>query len=1388
MNDALEPNADPTADSAASPGANGNALCPVIGIGASAGGLEALSALLAGLPGDTGMAFVVIQHLDPHHESKLGGILAKCTVMTVLDATDGVEILPDHVYVIPPNTAITVEGAALRLVERDPSRVPHLPIDQFFRSLATERTSGAIGILLSGSGTDGTLGMEMIKAEGGITFAQDSESAKFASMPESAARSGCVDRVLPPAEIARELGRISQYPYVAPGDTPEDTPGDEKVSLEFNVLYEQVLRLLQTETGVDFRHYRDTTIRRRIQRRMVVNTKIDLADYLAQLHQDKIELEALFQDLLINVTSFFRDPEVFEALKEKTFPQILKEKKPGSMIRIWVPGCSTGQEAYSLAMALLEFLDSHALRPTIQIFATDLSDTRSLQKAREGLYPQNIEAEVSPQRLRRFFTKQDAHYRINKSIRDMCVFARQNVAADPPFSRVDLVSCRNLLIYLSPMLQKRVIPTFHYALNPDGFLLLGASETIGAFGDLFVAVDHPHRIYARKPVATRLHRVVDTVTLPAEAGRPHSAAVLRAAPLDWQREADRFVLGHYAPVGVVVNRDFDVLQFRGHTGDYLTPAPGEANLNVLKMAREGLFLELRSALVQCSEDNGEVRRESVRVKTEAGVNEVDLHVSALRLPGGSERCFLVMFENPRSAQQKAKEARVRSAGKPVANYRGRFRRWLLGAEAATGTPSPDDGGVANLRQELASTREYLQSIIEQQDAAHEELKSANEEVLSSNEELQSTNEELETAKEELQSVNEELTTINEQLQHRNLELSHLNDDFSNLLGSANVAMIALGVDLRIRRYSPAAGKLLNLLPMDIGRAYSDLRTAIEIPDLPDLMSKVIDTVVPIQREVTTPEGAAYQMLIHPYRTVDNRLDGAVIVLQNIDEFRVRGARMRRRVEMFNLSQDAIFTRDAVNGKVTFWNRGAQAIYGWTEQEVLGSSVNLLLANSDGGNAAATLHETGRWQGMLKHVRRDGATIDVESHQVWVDQDEDGIAAILEINRDITERKKMESDIQVYAHSVAEGQRLKDEFLAVLAHELRNPLAPLRHGLQTLQLQAGQAPSAAMLDMLERQLRHMTRLVDDLLDVPRISHGRIELRKQKLDLVLALSEVAQSIQSDIDNAGQQLALDLPAAPMMVEADAVRLTQIVENVLTNAIKYSDRGARISLSARPEAGEAVIKVKDTGIGISSEMLPHVWELFAQADRTMERTRGGLGIGLALVKHLTELHGGTVEARSDGLRRGSEFVVRLPLLAGDGEVPAPRPASPAESAARPPSVPRRILIVDDNTDAADSLQAVLKLKQHETRIAYGGLAALEAAAEFHPEIVLLDIGLPGLNGYEVARRMRSNGNKAKIIAVSGYGSDETRNQTAEAGFNAHLVKPIDIDHLFELIAGLDS
>lgn len=794
---------------------------PVVGVGASAGGLAAITALFQELPPDIGMAFIVVQHLDPKHASMMTELIGRVTRMPVHEATDQMAVQSNHVYVIPPDRHLAILHGKLQLMPRPEGRGEHKPIDYFLQALAGDLGSQAIGVILSGTGTDGTLGIKAIKAEGGITFSQDEESAEYDGMPHSAIAAGYIDFVLRPADLALELMRIGRHPYIHAGATAVVSDMLPEVQQHLS----KIFVLLRARTGNDFTYYKHATIKRRIKRRMMLH-KIDrLGDYVKLLNERPGEVEALFQDILINVTNFFRDGEVFDALAEKVLPRLVKERRAGDPIRIWVCGCSTGEEAYSIAMTLLEHLGDQANDTTVQIFATDIDD-KAINVAREGVYPEGIAADVSPRRLKRFFTRVTNGYRINKSIRDMCVFAVQNVVKDPPFSRLDMVCCRNLLIYLESVLQKRALQIFHYALKPNGYLLLGSSETTGSYAELFSLLDKKNKIYAKKSLPARIPHEVATVTDAGYVGAlPKADADRGGGPaFDIQHEAERILLAQYGPPGVVINEVMEIQNFRGQTGPYLAPAPGTASLNLLKLAQPELTMPLRSVIHMALKSKRAVRKEGIHLGANGDGRVIDIQVLPIKDAGSGGRYFLVLFEpaSPRPVETGAKRNRKASR---------------------------EDPRIEELRRELRTTREYMQAIIEDQEATNEELRSANEEILSSNEELQSTNEELETAKEELQSTNEELATVNDELENRNTELAQANNDLTNLLSSVNIPIVMLGQDLRIRHFTPAAEKLLNFIGTDVGRPISDIKPNIDGGGIEALVLDVIDSVTPKTVEV-----------------------------------------------------------------------------------------------------------------------------------------------------------------------------------------------------------------------------------------------------------------------------------------------------------------------------------------------------------------------------------------------------------------------------------------------------------------------------------------------------------------------------------------------------------
>jgi two-component system CheB/CheR fusion protein len=820
----------------------------VIGVGASAGGFEAFVNLLEAMPPDPKLAVVFVQHLAPKHTSALPSLLATHTRMPVIEAVEGLRIEVNKVYVVPPNVQMELVDGHLHLGPRPEDRTQYTPIDFFFRSLARTLQNHAIGVVLSGTASDGALGVREIKAMGGITIAQEPTTAKYDGMPRSAIATLAVDLVLPPKEIAAKLVQFAKRPYrrSVPG-RPEPEPTITEDQLE------RVLRLLLPACGVDFMHYKTPTIIRRLFRRMTLLRMVDAEAYISYLEQTPAEVINLYNDLLIHVTRFFREPESFSALAAEVLPRL--EIKPDVPLRSWVAGCATGEEVYSLAILFHETLGDRLGEVRVQIFGTDVSET-AVEYARHGLYPSSIAADVSPERLRQFFTSVDGGYLVTKALRDMCVFARQDLTRDPPFSRLDLICCRNVLIYMDTRLQKKLLTMFHYALKPEGVLLLGHAESIGYNSELFSLMDKKRRIFRKKPGAMLPATELD-VAVPVRtdaAVRPTSSNQAQARVI--LNEANRIVLERYAPPSVLVDHNFHVVQFNGQTGLYLEPSPGEPSFHILKLAREGLLHGLRTALQGARKTRKAARRSALRVRNGSTWHDVDVEV--VPVAQQNQTFYLVMFEKQKTS---AKENKAR---KPLRHA------------------GPHANRIARLEEELAATREYLQSTIQEIEAANEELQSANEEILSSNEELQSTNEELDTAKEELQSTNEELNTVNDELHGRNEELTRINADLLNLLATVQIAIVIVSRDLRIRRFTPMAEKVFNLIPTDIGRPLSQISPNIVSPELLTMIAEVIDSVTPVERTVKDNDGKAYSLRIRPYKGADNRIEGAVIALFDLE--------------------------------------------------------------------------------------------------------------------------------------------------------------------------------------------------------------------------------------------------------------------------------------------------------------------------------------------------------------------------------------------------------------------------------------------------------------------------------------------------------------------------
>ena len=1360
--------------------ANSDSAFPIVGIGASAGGIEALSSLLRELPAEPGMALVVIQHLSADSPSMLSRILSRVANMPVTEATEGLQVQPDHIYVIPPNMKMTLAGEQLQLTPREPEQQKFMSIDFFFESLAENVGSRAVGIVLSGLDGDGAQGLKAIKQAGGITFAQTENTAQYSDMPTSAIETGHVDFILPPEEMASELVSVVQHPYVRDAQPPVAATDDGEMNLS------AVYTLLRTNTGIDFSQYKRATFERRLQRRMALYRTADLEEYVERLRTHPAEVTALCRDVLITVTSFFRDAEAFNFLKETIFPTLIEQKGLDAPIRLWVAGCSTGQECYSLAIALFEHLSEQNVNLSIQIFGTDVSE-EAIDVARQGIYSENQMEGVSAERRQRFFTRTEGRYQISKAVRELCVFARQNLGSDPPFSNIDFISCRNVMIYFTPALQRRVLAIFHYSLNASGFLWLGGSESVGETSDLFSTVDRKHKLYSCEAVANRL--TFDFVTSDQTALNPTTPTFNRSSEMPLyssvQRQTDQIVLNRYAPVGVVVDEQLNILYFRGDTSPYLKPAPGEPSFSLLKMALPSLLSELRAAIDQAKTMAIAVRKEGLQL--ENSPRYLDIEVTPIRNPVSQDRSYLILFEEAAliagEADSSAEEPTSRQQSSPNV---ARLKRELAAA-----------------KQELLDTQAYLQATIEENSVTNQRLTTANEEILSSNEELQSTNEELQTAKEEIQASNEELKTTNEELQSRNVDARLINDDLLNLLNNVNIPIVMLSSDLRIRRFTPTAERLFNLIPTDVGRPISDIRIDIDISNLEVLISSVIASLDSQEREVQDSAGHWYRLRIRPYRTANNQIDGAVIALVDIDDIK----RTQQQLERSRLYAESIvntvreplvvLTSDL---QVKTANRAFYETFQVSIDETEGRS---LFELSDGQwnipVLRAALEEL-----LAQNVPVQDVEIDHSFQRIGrrimllnareIEESPEAVEArtILLSVEDITKRRQAEQErIQLAQERAARVEaeatnRSKDEFLSVLSHEMRTPLGVIL-GWSDLLLKAPSNPTVLnrALHSIRRSAQAQTRIIEDLLEISRIIQGQISLQQRAVNLTDLVQGVVENTQPAAEESGIQLVATLAAAPEHYLFDPDRLRQVLSNALSNALKFTDQGGQVSVRLSYTEQQAHLQVIDTGRGIDPEFLPYAFDRFRQANSSNSREYGGLGLGLAIIRVFVEAHEGTVQISSPGAGSGTTLTITLPLTEADS-VPAAEELLVEDDLLSGLS----LLVVEDDADSLEVLTVTLQMQGAVVTTAASVAEAIERLQLDLPDVLISDIGLPGRDGFELIAWLRSRSPEQSgslpAIALTGYAADSHTEHILESGFQRHLSKPVNISDLIAAIVNL--
>jgi two-component system, chemotaxis family, CheB/CheR fusion protein len=1397
----------------------------IVGIGSSAGGLEAFSQLLRHLSigprrggdNETEMAYVLIQHLDPDHPSLLTEILARTTKIPVQEVTDGIAVEPNHVYVIPPNTQMIFAAGRLQLSPRTKTKGVYHPIDLFFRSIAAACGSRAIGIVLSGSDGDGALGLSAIRAAGGTTFAQDIGSARFDGMPQSAADTGHVDFILPPAAIANKLNQLggrlpvdlgTEIVAVAPPSVKLAAPVEHLPSEPSTASLQQIFDLLRQETGVNFATYKQATIDRRMQRRMSYHQIFKLEAYLSYLQANPVEIEALYTDLLIDVTSFFRDLEVFQALQADILPQIVQQKSPKSPIRIWVAGCATGEEIYSVAICLLEVMAEAKISAQVQMFATDLNEA-SIETARRGIYPLHRVKNVTPERLAQFFVRVEDGYQINRTVRDLCVFAKHNLGSDPPFSRLDLVVCRNVLIYFAAKLQKIALQSLHYGLNPNGFLVLGTSETPGGASELFDPVDKQHKIYSKKSIepTPSLDFVIDGDVKPRTrqntrlieplTGQPVIDASQQTGKIDLQKVADELIWKHYDPAGVVINADLEILQFRGETGEFLSAASGRPSFNLLRMVSVNLRVELRSAIERAKKSN-------LPVTKSESVELVKFTVIPFQVPGFADRYLLILFESLGTRSDRLEPALPAS---PQGTNK-QNRKTLVEQENT------------RLRQKLAITQEHLRSTLIEQEEIARDFQATQEEMLSSNEEFQSTNEELETAKEEIQAANEELSTVNEELRSRNLEVTLLNNDLINILSSVQLPILIVGADLTIGRFTPMAAQLLNLIPTDIGRSFSHIRHNLDLPDLDRAILNTIDTLVVYQCEVRDTTGGWYHLIVRPYKTADDRIAGATIVLLDVSELKHQTQEMQasrdyataivatiieplivldRQFEIVT-ANPAFYEmfevdRSQVEGQL-LQNLGNNQ---WQIPGLQSRLENVFLTNTSFQNYEVehTFEQIGR------------KTMVLNALQIY---NSGGEPLLLLTIIDITHRKQLEAErIELLAaaqsaRAKAESANLsKDAFLSILSHELRSPLSAILGWARLIS--GGKVTPAQLkhgLEIIDRSATTQNQLIGDLLDVSSIASGKLRLDIHPIDLVPIIMDAIETVSLAATAKDIQIHTQFDPFPHRILGDSTRIQQILWNLLGNAIKFTEPGGKVTIHLSiphvrlPATATVQIQIIDSGRGIEPDFLPYIFDRFLQADSTSTRSYVGLGLGLTIVRYLVELHGGTISVVSQ-VGSGSTFTVHLPLSTQLPAEPAFPGAIPHDPTAPSPPIPDgstlagiHVLLVDDEADIRQLLTAILERAGATVTATDSVTLALETlqASPDRYDVLLSDIGMPDRDGWTLIRQVRQlspeAGGRIPAAALTAYTSDRDREMAIRLGFQVHIAKPVEPDRLVAIVADL--
>ncbi|MET0265009.1 MAG: CheR family methyltransferase [Duganella sp.] len=1353
----------------------------VVGIGASAGGLQALQTFFRHAPAAPDMAFVIVMHLSPTHEGNAAQLLQQCTAMPVVTVNAATLIATNTVYLLSPDVDLDMGGGYLRPGERSDKGAWPVAIDRFFSALAVAHQARAVGIVLSGSGSDGIAGLVALREHGGVVLVQDPEEAEFASMPRAAVAAGGADFVLRAGAMPATLDDIWQNARhivlpvtpVLPATQASGSPahGEEmtRLSDEDEAALRDVLTLLRSRTGHDFSRYKRATMLRRIERRLQVRQQRSLAAYRDLLREDRSESSALLRDMLIGVTRFFRDSEAFELLEKQLLPSLFEAAVPGLPLRVWSAGCSSGEETYSLAMLMAE---QSARRPEafdFQVFGSDI-DERAIATARAGVYGASIAQEVTPARLAEHFNREDGGYRIKKAVRDRILFATQNLLRDPPFSKLDLISCRNMMIYLNRDMHEQVLEMFHFALNPGGLLFLGSSESAEVAAELFVPVCKKHRIYRARGTprlaSTSIPRSTPMV-LPQAVPYPQRPASDKQ-PL---AAVHQRVLAEYAPPSVLVDQQSNIVHLSEGTAQFLRHVAGEPSRNIIELVEPELRLELRSALFQANQSGKSVETRSSRCERAGRVFYVNMVARPFYDATLGADYVLILFH--------------------------KFEQVAEPADADE-TDLAEVSVLSSLEQELQRTRLQLQDTIENSETSNEELKAANEELQAINEELRSATEELETGKEELQSVNEELITVNSELKSKVEETGKVNDDLQNLIASTDLATIFLDRGMRIKRFTPYALGLFNLMSGDIGRPLQDITHKLHYPELAADAVATFHTLLPVEREVASDDGRWFIARVLPYRTGLDQIDGAVLTFIDISgrrqaEERARAGEERMRLVAASTQDYAIITMD-VDGMVTSFNSGAERIFGYSEAEILGLSDELIFTPEDRAagmpaDEKRRAREDGRAEDERWHLRKDGSRFYCSG--VMTPLLDGNLSGYAKIGRDLTGQRQAEhgraeqlEQARSRSDRAQSDNNQKDQFLAIMAHELKHPLNLIHMHADVLLRQATVRATPPLLNAVSA-IRSSTisqaKIINDLLDLSRVSTGKLELNRIDLDLPQLVATIVAAMQ-ETPNA-PRLTLHVPSGlALRVHADEVRLEQVVWNLLSNAVKFTPPQGLVEVTLSGDGVLAQLEVRDTGQGIRAEVLPTIFEIFKQGNARNMRGISGLGIGLALVREIVQLHGGQVAAESDGPGCGACFTVVLPQVVGS--------ARTAVEASEPEAVFQglRVMLVDDNEDTLTVFGLLLEMEGAQVSRHASAPEALAALDLDCHDIVISDLNMPGMDGMAFITLLRAHPDCCAMpaLALSGLGRQQDIDAALAAGFSGHINKPVDLADLARKVQSL--